>query len=157
MAAQAGDAVAHGRDLALEAAEALGSLEGAHRSLAHAMGVASQDLARLPAAALFRTASASLTDSADRVSRLASGVRAQQERVATLADRVPDLRKALVQAHTTADSLSNRISKARSLMARTHVYRVFLVVVDGASVVLILLGVALFALAGLAPRRLPAA
>ncbi len=151
--ARAGDAVAHGRDLASEAAEVLGSLEGAHRSLAHAMGVASQDLARLPAAALFREASASLTDSADRVSRLASGVRAQQERIAAIADRVPDMRKALLQAHTTADTLSNRVSKARSLLARAHVYRVFLVVADGASLVLVLLGVGLFALAGLVPGR----
>ncbi len=152
--AQAGDAVAHGRDLAAEAAEALGSIEGSHRSLAHALLVASQDLGRLPAAALFRDTSASLTDSADRVSRLAFGLRAQRDRVATLADRVPDLRKALVQAHTTADTLSNRVSKARGLMARTHVYRVFLVVADGASLVLILLGMGLFALATLGQKRI---
>lgn len=152
--AQAGDAVAHGRDLAAEAAEVLGAIEGSHRSLAHAVLVASQDLARLPASALFRGASASLTESADRVSRLASRVRAQRDRVATLGDRIPDLRKALVRAHTAADTLSNRISKARSLMARTHVYRVFLVVADGASLVLILLGVGLFALATLGQKRI---
>ncbi len=152
--ATAADVAAQARDLASEAAEVLGAVEGSHRSLAHAMGVASQDLARLPAAALFREASASLTDSADRVSRLASGVRVQQERVAALADRIPELRKALVRAHTAADTLANRVTKAFLLMARAHPYRVFLVVADAASLVLILLGVGLFALAGAAPRRL---
>lgn len=150
---RAEDAVAHGRDLASEAAEVLQSIEATHRSLAHALAVASKDLERLPAAALLRQASASLTDSADRASRLASGVRAQQERVTALAEQVPKMREVLVQAHTSADTLANRVTKAFTLMARVHPYRVFLVVADAASLVVILLGVGLFALAGPASRR----
>ncbi len=151
--AQAEDAAAHGPALASDAAEALGSLEESHRGLAHALEVASQDFARTPAAPLFRKASGALTQSADRVSRLASSVRAQQERVAALVGRLPEVRKALVQAHSTADTLANRTSKALALFERTHVYRLFLVVADGVSLVLVGLGLGLFVLAGPVPRR----
>jgi len=140
-------ALAHGRDLAAETAEFLNATETTHRALAHAMTVASQDLARLPAAGLFRGAAERLVDSADRAARLGSGVAVQHQRAEEILREVPTVRHAFLRVHTAADTLANRLEKANLLLAHTHPYRVFLAVAAAVSLLSILVGVGLFCVA----------
>lgn len=152
---QVEEALGHGKDLASETAEVLLSIENAHRSLAHAMTLGVEGRILQPEAAAFRKASESLIESADRASRLASGVRAQVERLQVLSDGVPRMREALGRAHSTADTLANRVTKTFMLIDRMHPHRLFLILADGVSLVLVLLGVGFFALAGVPHRTTP--
>lgn len=135
------------REATAQAVVTLQALEKGHRSLAHAMEVASQDFARLPASNIFQQASKALLNSADEASRLAANVQEQSEKVGSLLEIYPSVHYAYERAHASANSLANRTTKALTLLVRMHPYRTFVAISDAIFVLLIIVGAGTFYIA----------